>query len=130
MHTTSVASITGQFKPGTNRLAPASIASDTSIFKTPHPIMLAVLTIGEIELIRLVAPRAIKAPGSATTAAPYKAENPTTDSPVTAHASKAITAPTTTCAATTRHDESTSCCCRKTAASAALSGLAAGSSSP
>ena len=107
MHTTSAVSITGQLKPGTTRDAPASIASDTSIFTTPQAIMLAVLTSGEIELSRLVAPRAIKAPGRPTTAVPYNAETAATGSPVTAHASKATTAPTATCAATTRHGEST-----------------------
>lgn len=70
MHTTSAASITGQFKPGTARDANANIASDTSIFTTPQPIMLAVLTTGEMELSGLVAPRAMRAPGKATTAAP------------------------------------------------------------
>lgn len=95
MHTTSVASIKGQLMPGTAREANASIASETSIFSTPQPIMLAVLTTGEIELSGLVAPRAMRAPGTATTAAPYNADHALTGSPVSTHATRAMKAPTT-----------------------------------
>ena len=70
MHSTIVTSIAGQTRPGTMRGATMSMTIAAPILTNPHHNMLTALTIGEIELIRLVAPRAIKAPGSATTAAP------------------------------------------------------------
>ncbi len=70
MHTTSVASIAGQLSPGTIRGASASILTAAAHFAIAQTIMLTMLASGEMALSLLVAPRAIKAPGNATTAAP------------------------------------------------------------
>src|SRR6478609_4769800 len=64
------ASSTGQTTPGTIRDASTSIATEAAIFTNPQPIMLTVLTTGDSDESGLVAPRAIKAPGTTTTAAP------------------------------------------------------------
>ena len=53
MQTTRVASITGQFRPGTMRAARASITTETTIFTVAQPIMLTVLVSGEIVESRL-----------------------------------------------------------------------------
>jgi len=79
--------------------------------------MLTALRSGEIELSRLVAPRAISAPGIATTAAPYSAEaapaRPTNKAVIAA-----TTMPTAACASTTRHGESCGWRCSNSRASA------------
>ncbi len=70
MHNTIDTSITGQIRPGTMRDANTSIATDATSLTMLQPSMLTALTTGDNAESRLVAPRAISAPGTATTAAP------------------------------------------------------------
>ena len=71
MHSTIDASSAGQTTPGTIRAASTSMATESAIFTNPHHSMLTALTTGDSDDSRLVAPRAISAPGTTTTAAPY-----------------------------------------------------------
>ena len=70
MHSTIDASNAGQTTPGTIRAASTSMATESAIFTNPHHSMLTALTTGDSDDSRLVAPRAISAPGTTTTAAP------------------------------------------------------------
>src|SRR5438876_915622 len=63
MQSTIDASSAGQTTPGTIRAASTSMATESAIFTNPHHSMLTALTTGESEDSRLVAPRAISAPG-------------------------------------------------------------------
>lgn len=101
MHNTKLTSNMGQLRGCTIFGARNSISTETAILTDSHNMKLTALTPGDMLLIRLLMPRAIKAPGTTTTAAPYSAEFNTTRSPVTAQDNKATTAPTAACAATT-----------------------------
>jgi len=70
MHNTIDASSAGQTTPGTIRVASTSIATESATLTSSHHSMLAALIAGDNDESLLVAPRAIKAPGTATTAAP------------------------------------------------------------
>jgi hypothetical protein len=78
----------------------------TANFIPSQIIMLKVLVNGEIELRRLVAARAIKAPGTTTTAAPNSADCITTTLPDTSQIAAATPAPTPTWLSTTHHGDS------------------------
>ena len=95
MQSTIEISITGQTRPGTMRAASTSIATEATSLAIAQPIMLTALTTGDSAEIRLVAPRAINAPGTATTAAPYSADA-AANSPATSHAARPASTPKAT----------------------------------
>lgn len=101
MHNTRLTSIAGQLSGCTILGARTSISTETTILTDSHNMKLTALAPGDMLLIRLLIPRAIKAPGTTTTAAPYSADTNTTRSPVAAQDNKATTAPTAACATTT-----------------------------
>ena len=70
MQTTRPTSNAGQLKGCTIFGANASISTETAIFTISHNMKLTALAPGVTLLIRLLMPRAIKAPGTTTTAAP------------------------------------------------------------
>src|SRR5664279_1156269 len=105
MHSTIDASITGQTMPGMMRAASTSMATESAILTNPHPSMLTALTTGDSDDSRLVAPRAIRLPGTTTTAAPYAADSAPIG-PATRPATATATAPIAACAAITRHGDS------------------------
>ena len=106
MQSTIDASKAGQMTPGTIRAASTSMATESAIFANAHHSMLTALTTGDNDESRLVAPRAISAPGTTTIAAPYAADTAPI-APTTSHAMNTATAPIAPCAAMTRHGEST-----------------------
>lgn len=106
MHNTSATSKAGQFKGWTTLGASTSISTDAPIFNVAQNITLAALVTGDTLAIGLVVPRAIKAPGTTTTAAPYSAEAAASREPVISHASAAISSPRPAWAAITRHGDS------------------------
>ena len=77
MHSTSATSKAGQLKCGTNLGAPISSATETAIFTISHDMKLTADTPGDMLVSRLVMPRAIKAPGTTTVAAPYSTDHAT-----------------------------------------------------
>ena len=70
MHSTKVASNTGQLKGCTSFGASISMTIETPIFTVLHSITLKVLLPTDRLDTLLVMPRAIKAPGSTATSAP------------------------------------------------------------
>ncbi len=70
MQTTRLTSNAGQLNGCTIFGANASISTETAIFTISHNMKLTALAPGDTLLIRLLMPRAIKAPGTTTTAAP------------------------------------------------------------
>src|SRR3954452_18988111 len=117
MHKTIDASSAGQTTPGTIRAASTSMTIDSAIFTNPHHSMLTALTTGDSDDSRLVAPRAISAPGTTTTAAPYAADT-APRRPARSAATATATAPSAACAAITRQGESTGWSRSKASASA------------
>ena len=77
MHSTRPTSSAGQLKGCTNFGASISMATETAILTISHNMKLTALAPGDMLLSRLVMPRAIKAPGTTTVAAPYSADHPT-----------------------------------------------------
>ena len=129
MHNTSAASNAGQLKGCTSFGASISMAIETPIFTRLHTITLTALAPGDTVDIRLVMPRAIKAPGTTAVAAPYSADHTTSGLPKSSHANAAITPPTIICIATTRHGDSDGLFARKARASSAVRALTGGSCS-
>ena len=82
MQTTRPTSKAGQLRGCTIFGAKTSISTETPIFTISHNMKLTALAPGDTLLIRLLMPRAIKAPGTTTTAAPYSADPNTARSPV------------------------------------------------
>jgi hypothetical protein len=74
-----------------------SNATDTEIFTNSHNMKLTALAPGFMLDSRLVMPRAIRAAGTTTTAAPQSADRAVEPSPVTSHTSADATAPTPAC---------------------------------
>src|SRR3954465_3731322 len=107
MQTTSAISIAGQLNPGTTFGASTSMNTDAAIFTVAQNIMLTALTTGDSRERRLVAPRAMSAPGSTATNDPYSAETATVREPVRTPATTASSAPRHACAAMTRHGDKT-----------------------
>ncbi len=70
MHSTIVASKAGQLRGCTSFDASINMATETPIFTMLHDMTLTALAPGDTLLSRLVMPRAIKAPGTTTTATP------------------------------------------------------------
>ena len=94
MHTTRVTSKAGQLRPGTTLGASISMATETAILPNSHNMTLTAETAGAKLEIRLVMPRAIKAPGTTTVAAPYSADHARPAEPNTNSTKTAITDPT------------------------------------
>ena len=117
MHNTIATSSAGQFNGWTARGASTNINTDAPIFSSAQNIMLAALVAGDRRDIGLVVPRAINAPGSTTTAAPYSAEAAVAGEPVTSPATTAIARPRATWLAITRHGDSTGFRARSASAS-------------
>src|SRR5439155_12910158 len=97
------------------------MVTETPIFTISHSMKLTALTPSDILESRLVMPRASKAPGTTTVAAPYSADHATSERPVTSHASPATPAPTAACAATTHHGDTVGCLSLKACASSRVS---------
>ena len=114
MHSTIATSKAGQLRGCTSFGASASMATETAIFTNSHNMKLTALAPGDMLLSRLVMPRAIKAPGTTTVAAPQSADQAVSDLPVMSIASKATTPPTAHCTKTTRHGETVGCDSRST----------------
>jgi len=93
MHNTSPTSNAGQLKGCTRVGASKSMAIDTPIFTNCHTRKLTALAPGDVLLSLLVMPRAIKAPGNTTVAAPYNTDHAQTCLPVINTASSANTPP-------------------------------------
>ena len=74
MHTTRPTSSAGQLRGCTSFGASISMTTETPIFTISHNMKLTALAPGDTLESRLVMPRAIKAPGTTTTAAPYSAD--------------------------------------------------------
>lgn len=70
MHTTSATSKAGQLNDCTSFGASTSITTETEIFSNSHNMKLTALTPGDTLEKRLVMPRAMRAEGPTTTAAP------------------------------------------------------------
>ena len=70
MHSTIPASKASQLKGCTSLGATISMAIETAILTISHNMKLTALAPGDMLLSRLVMPRAIKAPGTTTVAAP------------------------------------------------------------
>jgi hypothetical protein len=106
MHSTIVASNAGQLRGCTSFGASISMA-----IETPNFTMLqnkTALAPGDTLVRGLLIPRAIKAPGNTTTAAPYSAElNQPSAAPACPHsqANDAATTPTAACTAITHHGD-------------------------
>ena len=105
MHTTRPTSNAGQLSGCTSFGASISMATETPIFTDSHNMKLTALTPGDMLDSRLVMPRAIKAPGTTTAAAPYSADHACSRPPPSSHANSATTPPTAACTATTRHGD-------------------------
>ncbi len=105
MHSTIVASNAGQLRGCTSFDASISMATETAIFTTLHDMTLTALAPGDTLLSRLVMPRAIRAPGTTTTAAPYSAEPSIPSAPPISPHSRALDTPIAACAATTHHGD-------------------------
>ena len=125
MHNTNVASNAGQIRGCTSLGASISMATEAMIFVDSHNMKLTAPLTGDTLLSRLVMPRAIKAPGRATIAAPYNADHANSCLPVNSIANNAVTTPTATCAPTTRHGDSGGCLARRADACSLVSGLKA-----
>ena len=101
------------------------MTTESAIFTNPHHSMLTALTTGDSDDSRLVAPRAISAPGTTTTAAPYAADT-RADAPADESRHRhGDGAEQPACAAITRQGESTGWSRRKASASARVIGLKA-----
>ena len=70
MHSTRLTSKAGQLKGCTSFGASISMSTETAIFTNCHNMKLTALLIGDMLVSELVMPRAIKAAGNTTTAAP------------------------------------------------------------
>ena len=70
MHSTKPTSKAGQLRGCTSFGASISMAIETAIFTISHNMKLTALLPGDMLVSRLVMPRAIKAPGNTTVAAP------------------------------------------------------------
>ena len=70
MHSTIPTSNAGQLSGCTSLGASISMATETPIFVISQNMKLTALAPGDVLVIRLVMPRAIKAPGTTTVAAP------------------------------------------------------------
>ena len=123
MHSTKPISSAGQTSGWTTRLATNNIATETNILTVDHNSTLTALAAGDMLESRLVMPRAIKAPGTTTTAAPYSIDHATSGRRVINHPTSAATTPTATWVATTRHGETGSSWALKAATSSRLSRL-------
>ena len=123
MQTNRVTSSTGQLKGCKICGANISMATETAIFSISHNMKLTALWPGDMLENRLVMPRAIKAPGTTATAAPYSADNPADRSPMMTHTKAATTTPTTACNRTTRHGETGRSFARRACASCWVKGL-------
>lgn len=79
--------------------------TETAILTNSHNMKLTALTPGDMLDSRLVMPRAIKAPGKTTTAAPYNSDAAIDALPVMTPAAADATTPTPACAPMTRQGE-------------------------
>ena len=70
MHSTKLTSKAGQLNGSTSFGAKTSMAIETEILTASHTMKLTALAAGDMLESRLVMPRAIKAPGITTVAAP------------------------------------------------------------
>ena len=125
MHNTRPTSSAGQLKACTIFGASISMATETTIFTNVHNMTLTALLAGDMLLSLLVMPRAIRAPGTTTVAAPYSTDHATPAFCVSSAANSAATAPTTACTTITRHGDSDGSLARSADASSAVSALKA-----
>ncbi len=125
MHSTRATSSAGQLRDCTSFGASISMATETAILTASHNMKLTALAPAFMLLSRLVMPRAIKAPGTTTVAAPYSADHPTSCLPVSSSASKATATPTAPCTATTRQGDSGGSAARSACACSRVKGLKA-----
>lgn len=123
MHSTMPTSNAGQLRGCTSFGASTSMATETPILTTSHNMKLTALLPGDMLENRLVMPRAIKAPGTTTVAAPYSTDHPNSFFPVTSDASAASTTPTPTWTSTTRQGDSGGSLARKACACSLVSAL-------
>jgi hypothetical protein len=126
MHSTKPTSNAGQLRGCTSFGASTSMATETAILTVSHNMKLTAPTPGDMLESRLVMPRAIKAPGTTTVAAPYSSDHPTSCLRVSSAASSATPTPTAPCTATTRHGDSGGSLSRRACASSRVSALKAG----
>ena len=106
MHSTRPSNNAGHTSGCTTRFAMTSITTETNILTVAHNITLTALAPGDVLLIGLVMPRAIKAPGTTTVAAPYSTDHATSCLPVAHADNSAATTPTANCTPSTHHGES------------------------
>lgn len=126
MHTTKPTSSAGQTRGCTMRPASTSISTETAIFTASHNMKLTADVPGAMLESRLVMPRAIKAPGNTTAAAPYNSDHPTSLLPVASQPIKAATTPTPDCTTTTHQGDTTGSLARSAAACSRVSGVTSG----
>lgn len=108
MHSTIVASNAGQLRGCISFGASISMAIETPNFTMLQTITPTALAPGDTLVRGLVIPRAIKAPGTTTTAAPYSAElNQPSAAPACpkSQANEAAATPTAACTAITHHGD-------------------------
>jgi len=74
MHNTKLTSKAGQLSGSTSFGASTNMATETKILTAIHTMKLTALALGDTLESLLVMPRAIKAPGSIATSAPYSAD--------------------------------------------------------
>ena len=123
MHRTTPTSIAGKLRFGTSFGASASMTTETAILTISHNMKLTALLPGDMLESLLVMPRAIKAPGTTTAAAPYSTDHAISCLWVRTPASRADTTPTANITPNTRHGDTAGSWARNTDASAAVSGL-------
>src|SRR5436309_2731333 len=107
MQTTIATSNAGQLKPGTTRGAANSMATATPIFTVSQNMnrnIAAPAAAGVLARFRVM-PRASKALGTTTTAAPYSADKAAPLRCVKAQTMAQHSSPATACTATTRHGD-------------------------
>ena len=132
MHSTRPTSNAGQLKPCTSLGASTSMATETAILTNSHNMKLTALLPGPTLESLLVMPRAIKAAGTTTVAAPYRSDQPTSCRELSRAANSAATTPTPACTRTTLQGESEGDRARSDSASSRVNVLTGGrrSSSP
>ena len=74
MHSTKLTSKAGQLSGSTSFGASTNMAIETKILTATHTMKLTALAPGDMLESLLVMPRAIKAPGSTATSAPYRVD--------------------------------------------------------
>lgn len=74
MHNTKLTSKAGQLSGSTSLGASTNMATETKILTATHTMKLTALAPGDTLESLLVMPRAIKAPGSTATSAPYSVD--------------------------------------------------------